>query len=488
MNVYYLPQRFGPLLIATSLSCSPAAQRAQAAPDPSGEGSGAPGAPSNVATAGSSAGGAGAAGASASTGAAGANLAGPDQPTPVPGRVDGFPASSAHSALSFEMIQVQNQFWSEGADMADLDGDGAVDVITGPWAFAGPDFKSKWQFREYDTGGDNFKDGQYDRFGMADSWAAYLYDVNGDGRPDPISKGHPGNGKLVWFENSGRREKFVARPMAEDIALEQNMFRDITGDGKPEFIAAKDGHMGYVRADWAAPQDAWTFQAVSENGPWGTNHNFYHGVGVGDMNADGRMDLLHNTGWDEQPQQATQGAWTHHDAASWPGHTTGVQFGGAHMFGFDVDGDGDTDMVTSVNSHGYGLAWWEQTGNDWKRHLIFGAPGEASEHPEITISQVHASVVADMDGDGLLDIVTGKSYWAHPDAEGTPPSEDVRGTPYLYVFRLVRKPGGAMFEPHLVGEKSGVGRQFSVGDVNGDGVLDIVVGNKLGTFVYTQRR
>jgi FG-GAP repeat len=61
------------------------------------------------------------------------------------------------------------------------------------------------------------------------------------------------------------------------------------------------------------------------------------------------------------------------------------------------------------------------------------------------------------------------------------------GTPYLYVFRLVRQ-GSVMFEPHVVSTKSGLGRQFSIGDVNGDGVLDIVVGNKLGTFVYTQQR
>jgi FG-GAP-like repeat len=399
----------------------------------------------------------------------------------------GFPTSRKKGALGFDLLKIQGDFWGEGAALGDLDGDGFVDVINGPWAWAGPDFKSKWQFRDYDAADNNFVNGQYDPFGMADSWAAYIYDVNGDGHPDPISKGHPGNAKVTWFENTGRREKLVGHQMETDIAFEQNLFRDITGDGKPEFIAGKKGHVGFVANDWSKPAGAWQFQAISEAGIWGTDHNFYHGVGIGDINGDGRLDLLHNTGWDEQPAQPN-GAWTHHDAATWPGHTTGVQFGGAHMFGYDVDGDGDTDMVTSINSHGYGLAWWEQAGSEWKRHLIFGAPGEPSEHPEITISQVHAIVVADMDGDGLLDIVTGKSYWAHPDAAGTPASEDVKGTPYLYVFRLVRQQGGVMFEPHLVGDKTGVGRQFSVGDVNADGVLDIVVGDKLGTFVYTQRR
>lgn len=402
-----------------------------------------------------------------------------------PLEIDGFPASRASGSLSFELRQVQADFWGEGADMGDLDEDGYVDVVNGPWAWAGPDFVSKWQYRDYDSA-DFFEDGHYDPFGMADSWATYVYDINGDGLPDPISKGHPGRASVAWFRNTGKREKLVRHEMAADIALEQSLFRDITGDGRPELIAARDGRMGFVAADWLEPTSAWRFEAVSESGPWGTDHNFYHGVGVGDMNGDGRLDLLHNTGWDEQPADG-ESDWRHHEAASWPGRTTGVQFGGAHMFGYDVDGDGDTDMVTSLNSHGYGLAWWERVGDDWERHLILGAPGDAAEHPELHISQIHALVVADMNGDGLLDLVTGKSYWAHPDAPGTPASEDVNGTPYLYVFRLVRD-GGVRFEPHLVGAESGVGRQFSVGDINGDRVLDIVVGNKLGTFLYTQTR
>ena len=54
----------------------------------------------------------------------------------------------------------------------------------------------------------------------------------------------------------------------------------------------------------------------------------------------------------------------------------------------------------------------------------------------------------------------------------------------VYWFQLVRGPGGAVdFVPHLIDNSSGVGTQVVVGDVNKDGLPDIVVGNKKGTFV-----
>jgi hypothetical protein len=91
-----------------------------------------------------------------------------------------------------------------------------------------------------------------------------------------------------------------------------------------------------------------------------------------------------------------------------------------------------------------------------------------------------------MDGDGLKDIVTGKTWLAHPyatgDAGGNDPVE-------FYIFKLVRTPT-VHFEPHLLDadtaaqKAAGGAREFKVIDINKDGLLDIVVANKRGLFVY----
>jgi hypothetical protein len=70
-------------------------------------------------------------------------------------------------------------------------------------------------------------------------------------------------------------------------------------------------------------------------------------------------------GWFEQPEDLTQGHWTLHKAVFAPR-------GGAEMFAYDVDGDGDSDVITSLAAHEYGLSWHEQTPQGFKEHLIMG--------------------------------------------------------------------------------------------------------------------
>jgi hypothetical protein len=156
------------------------------------------------------------------------------------------------------------------------------------------------------------------------------------------------------------------------------------------------------------------------------------------------------------------------------------------MHVFDVDGDGDGDVVTSLAGHGYGLSWFENVPTDGR--IGFVEHPILPRRPEETLdgvqfSQVHAVELVDIDGDGLRDIVTGKRFWAHgPDGDPDP-----GGTPVLYWFRLDRRDGKVSWEPHLVDDASGVGTQLAVGDLDGDRRPDIVVGNKKGGFVFLQK-
>ena len=102
-----------------------------------------------------------------------------------------------------------------------------------------------------------------------------------------------------------------------------------------------------------------------------------------------------------------------------------------------------------------------------------------------------------MDGDGRLDVIAGKMRFAHPHGYGDPDSDS---PPYIYVFKNVAtadtrtgapitlKPAyvdGAEGQPAgSVAAGMGVGRHFSVGHVNTDGIMDICVGTKVGLAVF----
>jgi hypothetical protein len=222
----------------------------------------------------------------------------------------------------------------------------------------------------------------------------------------------------------------------------------------------------------------WTFHPISPDNKYG---NFTHGLGVGDINGDGRIDLLEKDGWWEQPPTLT-------GDPVWKFHKQPMGSGGAQMLVEDVNGDGLNDVITSLAAHGYGLAWYEQyrEGGEirFREHIFVNkVPGDSPYG--VTFSEIHALALVDMDGDGLRDIVTGKRFWSH----GRTGDPDRNDAAVLYWFRLVRGPGNQVdFVPYLIDDKSGVGTQVVAGDVNGDGLPDVVVGNKRGTFLMLHQK
>ena len=396
---------------------------------------------------------------------------------------------------TFKRVQITDRFWSEGANYGDINRDGAMDIVSGPFWYEGPAFTRRWEYRPATASFqrkrpegspetiEGFEGGLGSNNAYSDNFFTWTHDFNGDGWTDIFVIGLPGE-NCFWFENPKGADGNWARHLALDVPdNESPMFTDLDGDGRPELVCNSKGFFGFAAPNWTQPTQPWKFRAISPNNKYG---KYQHGLGVGDVNGDGRLDLIEKDGWWEQPP-SIQGdpVWTLHPFVFSPADK-GVPVGGAQMYAYDVNGDGRNDVITSLACHGYGLVWYENQLEDgritFRQHIIMNKLPSDSRYG-VQFTQPHAIDLVDMDGDGLKDIVTGKRFWAHgPGGDPEPNAPAV-----LYWFRLVRGEGRSVdYVPYLVDDNSGVGTQVVAADVNGDQQVDIVVGNKKGTFVFLQ--
>jgi hypothetical protein len=373
---------------------------------------------------------------------------------------------AAQVSSHFRMQSLSDFSYSWGASVGDINRDGVPDVVAGPFYFLGPDYTERHEFtsaRSY-SATSNFPQGL----------VYNVYDYTGDGWPDIICVDRP---IYLYVNPKGESRRWERYNVVPNAISEIEVFRDIDGDGKPEILyTGPGGVMAYAKPDPANPTAVWKTHIVSEPGLAGA-----HGMGVGDINGDGKMDIVNNRGWWEQPASGPgEGLWKF--------HPENFGSGGAEMGIYDVNGDGLADVVTSIAAHGWGLAWFEQKrdprGNiSFVRHDIMG-DYSTKNAGGVTFSELHAAAFADMDGDGIPDIVVGKRLYSHLDSHLDP---DTNGPAVLYWYRTVRNSkaeGGAEFVPELINNRSGVGSQFVVTDLNGDGTPDVVVSGPKGTFIF----
>jgi hypothetical protein len=366
----------------------------------------------------------------------------------------------------FRMQRLSDFFYSWGAAVGDINHDGVPDVVAGPFYYLGPDYTERHEFtaaRSY--GPSNFPEGM----------VYSVYDYTGDGWPDIICV--DSRPIYLYVNPKGESRRWDRYNVVPSATSEIEVFRDIDGDGKPEILfTGPNGVLEYAKPDPANPTAVWKTHNISEPGLAGA-----HGMGVGDINGDGRMDVVNNRGWWEQP--ASGAAET-----LWKFHPVNFGTGGAEMGVYDVNGDGLADVVTVVAAHGWGIAWFEQKrdpqGNiSFVRHDVMG-DFSTKNAGDVTFSEAHAAAFADMDGDGVPDLIVGKRLYSHLESHLDP---DPNGPAVLYWYRTVRNPkaeGGAEFVPELIDNRSGVGSQFVVTDLNGDGAPDIVISCVKGTFIF----
>ena len=374
-----------------------------------------------------------------------------------------FSKSMFAEEVVFTRHQIDSKFRSEGVGVGDFNNDGRMDIAAGLVWYEAPHWK---MHRLVEDAPD------HNPKGYSNTFACFAHDVDADGWTDILLVDFPGT-PTWWMKNPKKSDVLWERHQITPVSNNESpQFVDVDGDGKKDLLMGvnpdstnPDGperRMAFLTQN-DVPSKEWNIHAITEKGVPGTK-KYDHGLGLGDVNSDGRQDILVPAGWWEAPVDRKSGLWSFHEAP----------FGepSAQMYVYDFDGDGDNDVLSS-SAHRFGIWWFEQTTeNQWKQHEI-----------DTTFSQTHGLVLADINSDGLPDFVTGKRWWAHGgnDPGGNQPA-------VFYWFELTRKNGTAEWIPHLFDRDSGPGTQFEVADVNGDGLLDVVSSNKKGVHYFKQSR
>lgn len=380
------------------------------------------------------------------------------------------------SSPRFEVQRISDMYYSWGADAGDYNNDGIMDVVAGPYIYFGPDFT---RYKEISPGVAVSPSSQFTSTNVQ-----FTYDFNGDGWDDVLTSP---SGAVLFLNPGEESRRWDSYRILPAVQTESTDFVDIDGDGRPELVYGADGSLRYAKPHEGDPTKTWKEYFISEKG-----YSLAHGIGTGDINGDGLLDVVNPFGWWEQPKvlDSTK-TWKYHPVPFGRYGKRSRGIGGALMAVYDVNGNGMNDVVASLNVHGFGLAWFEQVRDEagnisFKQHMIsddylFDNAGG------VTFSQAHGAAFADIDQDGIPDFIVGKRYFTHLDNFYDP---DPYSPPVLYWYKTIRNPtapGGAEFVPELIHNRSGAGSEITVVDLDGNGALDIITSTNRGTFIYWNR-
>ena len=370
--------------------------------------------------------------------------------------------------------------FSECCSVADFDGDGDLDIAAGRNWYEAPDWIKHVDFR----------DGARINGPETENNSEFVMDVNFDGQPDVVSSGWMRDKGAFWFENPGPEKvktgaKWKAYRIHTARSMEGVVHGDIDGDGDQDILC---NH-------WSLqPDQGMTWLEHTDQTPWFVEHIIGtegegHGNGLGDINMDGRTDIVTPSGWWQCPARPVVDDWLFHSdfrfkvdlsyaAASHP------------MLVYDVDQDGLNDIIVGA-AHTYGLAWLQQGKTPagqrtFKQHWV-----------ETQFGQFHTMAMGDLDDDGKPDLLTGKRLFAHH-------GRDVSCYEPLFVFwydmlggtlnrhilafsHLQQLPDDLTRRNPPPSYVPAVGMKVHIRDMDADGHNDAVICGKGGLYIFYRR-
>lgn len=368
--------------------------------------------------------------------------------------------ASPGGEVKFVMHRV-GTFRSEACCVGDFNKDGKLDIAAGPYLYLAPDWKPV-KIRELKGKVDDKGKGYFSDF------ANIAVDVDGDGLLDVVSCDWFAK-NATWFRNPGKKEGLWEERVIEvNGNFETADLWDLEGKGKrTAILPAVTRTVWYEVGKLPDGKQGMLVHVVSEK-------QFTFGGGIGDVNGDGRPDILRPGAWYEAPADLRKGKWIEHPVSL--GGKDGKTDHTAQIWTYDVNKDGLNDILAS-SAHHYGIFWYEQVrkGSEttWKQHTI-----------DDTWTQAHSITLADLDGDGVPELLTGKRFMAH---NGSDPEEFAPLG--IYYYSLKRGPN-PVWTKHAISYNQGVGAGMSieVDDMNGDGRLDVITTGKFGGPVWFENQ
>lgn len=332
--------------------------------------------------------------------------------------------------------------------VVDVDRDGQLDVISGGWWYQGPDWKRHF-LREVE-----------EIRGRFDDYSNLPLDVNADGWTDYVSANYRSK-TIYWIEHPGRKlgpwtTHTVARPGPSETAR----LVDVDGDGQFDLLPNGTKFAAWWEVVRSPQTDGRPFRWVRHELP---DKLAGHGIGFGDIDGDGRYDLVGPRGWAKAPKDRRRDRW------QWFPEFELHRDGSIPILVYDVDADGDSDIAWG-RGHGTGLYWMEQTSANGERTWIFHAI-------DTSWSQPHSLLLGDLDQDGRSELIAGKRYLGHD-------GKDLGEYDPMIVCSYGFLPASRSWQRTIlsIGKHVGFGLDPKLADLDADGDLDIVCPGRSGLY------